>query len=574
MKLSVIIPCYNFSDYIEQSIISVLDQITNFEFEILIGDDFSSDNSLDIIESIKSDKIKVFKNDSNLGFYKNIRNLFESAKGEYISYLDGDDYFIDQYKLQKQVDFLDLNREYSLHSTGSYIHYEKSNLDDYYSVPLKQDIIIDDILETNLISFGRTFRNIPNLIKDWMSDAPYLDWCINFELLKYGKAKCESWSSGCYRITGNGAITSNNEELIILNNNNIKDKLNKEYKYFKNYNKSILIIDCFVRTRNVEDCLVKCINNFKEDGFDILLVSNTTISEKILEKVDYFIYDSRNQLFEFNYTNIKNVNLFKINEIFELHDIKSGLQKHGLSVLVNLFNSLDIVKNLGYKSFFRVEVDDLFGKISREYIKSVPRLCSYENKKALFYYNEGRENEPNDISFHFMYSDINFFLSKVESIRSEEEYKNFLFRERGNFDFMIVEEYVYKNLKNNGDDDILIKDGTNMSLDFPDTIWNTIVSVSNSDIKYKGIITTIYRIPNSTNTTILTYSYLDRETTRKIKILKNDSTLYSIEQSVFCNDAWSYNIIDSDFDKIEVYENDILLYEELNQNIENYIIFR
>jgi glycosyltransferase involved in cell wall biosynthesis len=571
MKLSVIIPCYNFSDYIEQSIRSVLDQITNFEFEILIGDDFSSDNSLEIIESIKSDKIKVFKNETNIGGHKNIINLFKNAKGEYISYIDGDDYFIDQYKLQKQVDFLDINKEYSLHSTGCYIHCD--TIPYPHSIPLREELSIEDILENNLISFGRTFRNIPNLIKDWMLDMPYLDWCVNFELLKYGKAKCESWPSGCYRITGKGVITSDNEEDVILNNNNIKTQLNKEYEYFKKDNKTIIIIDCFVRNKNVEQCLIKCIDNFKSDGFDILLVSNTTISKNILEKVDYFIYDSRNQLFEYNYTNIKNVNLFKINEIFELHDIKSGLQKHGLSVLVNLFNSLDMVKNLGYTNFFRVEVDDLFGNISREYIKSVPRICNDQNKKALFYYNENRENEPNDISFHFMYSDIEFFLNKVESIRSEEEYKKFIFKQRGNFDFMIVEEYVYKNLKNNGDSEILIKDGTIMSNDFPDTIWNTIVSDSNSESKYKGITTTIYRKDES-NHVIFTYSYLDKETIRVIEIIKDGSVLHSIEQRVFCNDGWSYNVINSNFDSIKVYENDLFLYEELNQNIENYIIFK
>jgi hypothetical protein len=346
-------------------------------------------------------------------------------------------------------------------------------------------------------------------------------------------------------------------------------------KYLKkDKNKTIVIIDCFVRNKNVEQCLIRSIDNLKSDGFDILLVSNTTIPQNILEKVNYFIYDSRNQLFEYNYSNIRNIDLYKINDTFELHDIKSGVQKHGLSVLINLFNSLEIAKNLGYKNFFRLEVDDLFGDISREYIKSVTTICKDQNKKALFYYNEDRENEPNDISFHFMYSEIEFFLNKVESIKSEEDYKNFLFKQRGNLDFMIVEEYVYRNLKNNGDSEILIKDGTKMLSDFPDTIWNTIVSDSNSDSKYKGVTTTIYRKQNSTDIVILTNSSLDKETVRVIEIIKNKSVLYSIEQKVFCNDGWSYNVIDSDFDSIKVYENNVFLYEELNQKIESYIIFK
>lgn len=349
--------------------------------------------------------------------------------------------------------------------------------------------------------------------------------------------------------------------------------MNKD-KIFKKESKNIVIIDCFVRNKTIENCLINCIDNFKADGFDILLISNTIVDKSILAKVNYFVYDSRNQLFEYDYTNIKNVNLFKINDTFEMHDIKSGLQKHGLSVLANLFNSLDMIKNIGYTHFIRVEVDDLFGDLSRKYIKSVPKLCEDNNKKALFYYNENREFDSNDISFHFIYSEIEFFINKIGAIRSEEDYKDFLFRQRGNHDFMIVEEYIYVNLKNNGDSDVLIKDGTKMSNDFPDTTWNTIVSDSNSESKYKGVITTIYLVSNSNSLAILTYSYIDKETNRKIEIIKDDNILYTISQSVFYNDAWSYNIVNNEFDSIKVYENDIFLYEELNQKIENYIIFR
>ena len=62
MKLSVIIPCYNFENYIEECVFSVLKQITDFDFEIIVADDSSNDKSLSIIENIKDEKIRIIKN--------------------------------------------------------------------------------------------------------------------------------------------------------------------------------------------------------------------------------------------------------------------------------------------------------------------------------------------------------------------------------------------------------------------------------------------------------------------------------------------------------------------------------
>ena len=100
MKVSVIIPSYKFVDYIEQSILSALCQKTNFDFEVLVRDDFSQDGSDKIIERLVPlyPNLKYYPAIENLGFHKNIPFLINESKGEYIAYLDGDDYFIDQNK--------------------------------------------------------------------------------------------------------------------------------------------------------------------------------------------------------------------------------------------------------------------------------------------------------------------------------------------------------------------------------------------------------------------------------------------------------------------------------------------
>jgi glycosyltransferase involved in cell wall biosynthesis len=94
MKLSVIILCYNFEKYIEQCLLSVLSQKTEFDFEILIRDDFSSDKSSSIIKRIAfwNPNIKFIEGTENIGFAKSYKQLLDLSQGEYIAYTDGDDY--------------------------------------------------------------------------------------------------------------------------------------------------------------------------------------------------------------------------------------------------------------------------------------------------------------------------------------------------------------------------------------------------------------------------------------------------------------------------------------------------
>ena len=120
MKVSIIVPCYNFEEHIEQSILSAVSQKTNFEFEILVRDDMSTDTSQICIERVATfnKNVKYFKAEENLGAGNNIKFLTEQAKGEYIAYLDGDDYWTDINKLQNQIDFLDSNPDYIMTFTG------------------------------------------------------------------------------------------------------------------------------------------------------------------------------------------------------------------------------------------------------------------------------------------------------------------------------------------------------------------------------------------------------------------------------------------------------------------------
>jgi acetyltransferase-like isoleucine patch superfamily enzyme len=237
--VSVAIPCYNFSQYIKECIQSIQCQITNFNFEIVVSDDFSNDNSLEILKELARDdsRIKIIENDSNLGTHLNIRNLFNSCSGKYIAFLDGDDYFTDVYKLQKQFDFLEANPEYSLHCTGYKRIDDQGNIspeEGLHCVPLKNDVVLEDLLDVNCITFGRMFKKIGGLVADWTHGLEFLDWAINFEILKYGKAKCEEWCSGIYRVSGRGVMTSKSPAEIQESNEKCKKTLQEEFRKYKN----------------------------------------------------------------------------------------------------------------------------------------------------------------------------------------------------------------------------------------------------------------------------------------------------------------------------------------------------
>ena len=114
-KVSVIVPTYNHKKYVSKALDSILQQIVDFEMEIIIGDDASKDGTGEIVNeyAVKyPNQIKAIVRKKNLGAYKNMLDLVQMAVGEYLAFLEGDDYWIDYYKLQKQVEFLDQNKDY------------------------------------------------------------------------------------------------------------------------------------------------------------------------------------------------------------------------------------------------------------------------------------------------------------------------------------------------------------------------------------------------------------------------------------------------------------------------------
>ena len=106
MKVSIAMVTYNHEKFIAKALDSVLMQRTDFDYEIVIGEDCSSDNTRNIVIEYKRrypDNIVLFLNEKNLGMYGNCSQVFQACQGEYIAVLEGDDYWTSPDKLQKQV---------------------------------------------------------------------------------------------------------------------------------------------------------------------------------------------------------------------------------------------------------------------------------------------------------------------------------------------------------------------------------------------------------------------------------------------------------------------------------------
>ena len=115
--ISVCMITYNHEAFISEAIEGVLMQKTSFPFELIISDDCSTDKTREICLKYKSkypDIIRLLLPESNLGMTKNFIETIKSATGEYIAICEGDDYWTDQLKLQKQIDFMEVNTEYSV----------------------------------------------------------------------------------------------------------------------------------------------------------------------------------------------------------------------------------------------------------------------------------------------------------------------------------------------------------------------------------------------------------------------------------------------------------------------------
>lgn len=244
--VSIFCMVYNHEQYIKQCIEKILMQKCLFDFEIVIGEDCSTDNSRALILELVNKypgKFKLLFHNKNIGAQENQNLILKDCIGKYVALCEGDDYWIDPYKLQKQVDFLELNNEYTIchHRINLNIN-EKEELHKYHinkTTPTTQTL--EDITNYNFIyTCSVVFRNIPLNLPDWSKYLPIGDYTMWLYLAKFGKIYYMPDIMAVYRI-GAGVFSSENS-ISKLQTTNIalhfyKKIFERDSIYYKNLEK-------------------------------------------------------------------------------------------------------------------------------------------------------------------------------------------------------------------------------------------------------------------------------------------------------------------------------------------------
>lgn len=204
-KLSVMLKAFNQEPFIAQAIESALAQRTSFPVEIVIGEDCSTDRTREIVGRYASkypSRIRVMAHEHNLGMARNTLMLYEECRGEYIAWLDGDDYWTSLDKLQRQVDFLDANPGHTLcfHDTlivkpdGTAVR----QVSDWPAEAGVEDILFRGSGASSSCVYRKVLEGFP----EWFPTLPYSDLALHVLHAEKGKAAWLPEMYGVHRAGG------------------------------------------------------------------------------------------------------------------------------------------------------------------------------------------------------------------------------------------------------------------------------------------------------------------------------------------------------------------------------------
>jgi glycosyltransferase involved in cell wall biosynthesis/RimJ/RimL family protein N-acetyltransferase len=194
--VSIFVMVYNHGEFLKDCLDSLLDQKTNFNYDIVVGEDCSKDNSREILldyQNLYPGKFKLLLHPNNIGASDNQNIVYESCSGKYIAICEGDDYWTNSLKLQKQVDFLEKNPEYGIvfhkvkevNSSGTQTEtiLNGSDAEETYSI---DDLAKGNFIHTPSVLFKKNFQELPQWIRySSIGDYPLHMLNANYGLIKY-----------------------------------------------------------------------------------------------------------------------------------------------------------------------------------------------------------------------------------------------------------------------------------------------------------------------------------------------------------------------------------------------------
>jgi glycosyltransferase involved in cell wall biosynthesis len=282
--LTICCIAYNHSSFIQDSILGFLSQQTNFPIEIIIHDDASSDGTADLIKQYHEKYPKLIKgilqqqnqySSRGFGFFSEV---LQQAQGKYIALCEGDDFWTDPNKLQRQVDFLEANPDFSICFHKVQILQDGYLKEDFITKPPLPVSTIEDLAWGNYIhTCSCVFRNRgAEILGPSFDSSPLGDYYVHMMNAQHGKIYCIDAIMAVYRIH-ESSLWSNlgsfdNLDKTLVSRKCILADLNSSFLQAR-----LIIIDCII------DGLLFARKEFPVDNF--ALVDKCSSSDEFLMRL-------------------------------------------------------------------------------------------------------------------------------------------------------------------------------------------------------------------------------------------------------------------------------------------------
>jgi glycosyltransferase involved in cell wall biosynthesis len=214
MKLSVLMITYNQERFIAQALASVLAQRVNFDYEILVAEDNSTDGTRDIVLDFHRrypGRIVPLLRDRNLGAMKNFKEALTSCRGKYLAMLEGDDYWIHEDKLQAQINFLDEHSDHAICChRAQFVDETGGGQSRIFPTLPAGTYTIADLFDGNwVVTCSAMYRwGSVGPLPDWLLTLKMADWPLHILVGRAGKIHLMDEVMSVYRIHQGGIWSS------------------------------------------------------------------------------------------------------------------------------------------------------------------------------------------------------------------------------------------------------------------------------------------------------------------------------------------------------------------------------
>ncbi|MBR6638862.1 MAG: glycosyltransferase [Muribaculaceae bacterium] len=246
IKVSVIMVTYNQEKYINEAIRSVVLQKFDYPYEIIIGDDCSTDRTLEYSQKWQAkypNLIRIIQRDKNIGIQRNYIDTYNQCRGEYIAICEGDDFWSSKHKLRRQVEYMDTHKNCNIcfHRVINYYMANNSkSLSNGKGTKINSDI--NDLAKSNYITNLSVMyrRNVINKLPEWLTEIASPDYVIHMLHASTGNIHYINKPMAVYRQHAKGIWGSNIKEKQLLISINSRKYLIAHFSQDKTISRNLI----------------------------------------------------------------------------------------------------------------------------------------------------------------------------------------------------------------------------------------------------------------------------------------------------------------------------------------------